>query len=223
MQKLKLTTRTIQILKNFSVINPSIKVKPGNVISTIAPGKTIMARATVEENFETEFAVYEIPRFLSALSLFKDPELILNDKAATIVEGSKKMKYVFADPSVVAAAPDKQVNLPTEDASFRLTNEVMNDVNKVVSVLRLPHIVVTGADGKITIGAADVANPSTDNYAAEVGETDKDFTLVFKAENIKIMPADYDVVISSKGISRFDAENLTYYIAVEDKLSKFGG
>lgn len=223
MQKLKLSNRTIQILKNFSAINLSLRVKPGSVVSTISTSKTIMAKANVSEQFDSEFAIYDISRFLSALSLFKDPELAIEEKCAVISEGSKKMKYVFAELEVVTAAPDKTINLPSEDAVFSLSNQVMNDVNKVVSVLRLPHIVVTGANGKITIGAADVANPTTDTFATEVGETDKNFTLVFKAENIKIMPADYEVAICARGISRFKTDDITYYIAVEDKLSKFEG
>jgi hypothetical protein len=133
------------------------------------------------------------------------------------------MKYVFAELDVVEAAPDKNISLPSEDAVFKLTNDTMNDVSKVVSVLRLPHIVVSGENGKIKIGAADVANPTTDNFATVVGETDKNFSLVFKAENIKIMPADYDVVISAQGVSRFKTDDITYFIAVEAKLSKFGG
>lgn len=223
MQKLKLSNRTIQVLKNFSAINPSLRVKPGNTISTISTGKTIMAKATVAEEFDTEFAIYDISRFLSALSLFKEPELTIEKTHTVISEGSKKMKYVFAELDVVQAAPDKNINLPSEDAVFKLTNDTMNDVNKVVSVLRLPHVVVSGENGKIKIGAADVANPTTDNFASEVGETNKNFSLVFKAENIKIMPADYDVAICARGISRFKAEDVTYFIAVEDKLSKFEG
>jgi hypothetical protein len=223
MQKLKLSARTTQVLKNFSAINPSIHVKPGKVLSTISAGKTIMARADVEEEFESEFAIYDISRFLAALSLFKDPELTIDDKQAVISEGSKKMKYVFSDPKTVVSAPDKTISLPSEDAVFKLNNDVMTDVNKVVSVLRLPHVVVTGSNGKITIGAADVGNPTTDDFATEVGETNKDFSLVFKAENIKIMPADYDVAICARGISRFKAQDVTYFIAVEDKLSKFEG
>jgi hypothetical protein len=223
MQKLKISPRTTQVLKNFSSINPSIHVKPGKVLSTISAGKTIMARANVEEDFESEFAIYDISRFLAALSLFKEPELSIDSKHAVISEGGKKMNYVFSSPATVISAPDKNITLPSEDAVFKLTNDTMNDVNKVVSVLRLPHVVVTGDKGKITIGAADVANPTTDSFATEVGETNKKFSLVFKAENIKIMPADYDVAICARGISRFKAEDLTYFIAVEDKLSKFEG
>ena len=105
--------------------------------------------------------------------------------------------------------------MPSNDVDFRLTNDVMSDVNKIVSVLRLPEIMVQNSGNKITIGASDSKNSTSDNFAIEVGETDKKFRFIFKSENIKIMPGDYDVIISAKGISQFNTTDLTYFIAVE--------
>ena len=215
MQKLKLSQRTIQIFKNFSSINPSVHIKPGKTIATISSSKSIMAKAVIEEEFETEFAIYDISRFLSALSLFKEPELTIDAGFATIVEDKKKMNYVFADPKTIISPPDKQIVMPSKDVEFRLTNDVMSDVNKIVSVLRLPEILVQSSGNKITIGTSDSKNSTSDNFAVEVGETDKKFRFIFKSENIKIMPGDYDVIISAKGISQFNTTDLTYFIAVE--------
>jgi hypothetical protein len=39
---MKLSENTINILKNFSTINKAIEIKPGNVISTISPSKTVI-------------------------------------------------------------------------------------------------------------------------------------------------------------------------------------
>ena len=215
MQKLKLSQRTIQIFKNFSSINPSVHIKPGKTIATISSSKSIMAKAVIEEEFETEFAIYDISRFLSALSLFKEPEIAIDKGFATIAEDKKKMNYVFADPKTVISPPDKRIVMPSNDVDFRLTNDVMSDVNKIVSVLRLPEIMVQNSGNKITIGASDSKNSTSDNFAIEVGETDKKFRFIFKSENIKIMPGDYDVIISAKGISQFNTMDLKYFIAVE--------
>ena len=125
------------------------------------------------------------------------------------------MNYVFADPKTIISPPDKQIVMPSKDVEFRLTNDVMSDVNKIVSVLRLPEILVQSSGNKITIGTSDSKNSTSDNFAVEVGETDKKFRFIFKSENIKIMPGDYDVIISAKGISQFNTTDLTYFIAVE--------
>ena len=55
------------------------------------------------------------------------------------------------------------------------------------------------------------------------GESDETFTFNFKEENLKIIPDTYDVVVSSKLLSRFSSQNydLTYYIALEPD-STFG-
>ena len=63
----------------------------------------------------------------------------------------------------------------------------------------------------------DKKNDTSNEYAVYVGETDQTFDFNFKVENIKIIPGAYDVVISSKLLSRFvnNNLNLTYYIALE--------
>ncbi len=66
---------TLGILKNFSSINSNLLVRPGNKISTITPGKNMMAEATVEETFDVEFGIWDLNKFLGVLSLFSDPVL----------------------------------------------------------------------------------------------------------------------------------------------------
>ena len=79
-----LSEQTINVLKNFAQINPSIQFKPGEVMTTVSPQKTVMAKATVEETFPSGGAIYDLNRFLGVLSLFDEPELIFNDKMVTV-------------------------------------------------------------------------------------------------------------------------------------------
>lgn len=60
-------------------------------------------------------------------------------------------------------------------------------------------------------------NDTSNEFSIVVGETDKEFTMNFKVENIKIVPGPYDVKISTKFLSRFDSKSrkLRYYIALE--------
>ena len=75
--------------------------------------------------------------------------------------------------------------------------------------------VVAGDGSVISIQAYDMKNPSSDNFSIKIGTTDKIFKAVFKSENIKIIPGDYDVDICAKGISRFTGKEVEYWIAVE--------
>lgn len=212
---MKISTNTVNVLKNFAKINPSIVVQEGNVLKTISPSKTIMARAKVETDFATRFAIYNLDRFISTVSLFTDPELKFGDKSVEIFDGNKRTQYTYADESTITKAPDKEINLPSVDVSFLLTNDHLKDVEKAAGVLGLPEIVVFGDGKNIFLQAEDSKNPSGDVYSINIGDTDKTFKAIFKAENIKIIPGEYQITISSRGISHFSGKEVEYWIAVE--------
>ena len=56
---MKFSNESIGILKNFATINPSIIFKPGSVVRTISPQKTVMAAATISETIESTAGVYD--------------------------------------------------------------------------------------------------------------------------------------------------------------------
>ena len=69
----------------------------------------------------------------------------------------------------------------------------------------------------------DTQNDSTDTFHVNLNDSsDKSFRFVFKIENLKMVPGDYDVEISSKGIARFSQNKLQYWIATESS-STYGG
>jgi hypothetical protein len=212
---MKISTNTVNVLKNFAKINPSIVIAEGNVLKTISPSKTIMAKATVETTFDKRFAIYNLDRFLSTLSLFTDAELDFGNKSVTIHGNNKKSQYTYADESTVTKAPEKEIKLPSVDVTFALTNDNLKDVEKAAGVLALPEIAVVGDGTTVSLQAVDTKNPSGDVYSIDIGTTDKVFKAVFKSENIKIIPGDYQVSISSAGISQFSGKEVDYWIAVE--------
>ena len=61
---MKLSDKTINLLKNFSDINQSILFKKGNKLRTISVMKNIMAEAEVQEDFPKDFAIYDLTQFL---------------------------------------------------------------------------------------------------------------------------------------------------------------
>jgi len=210
-----LSSDTLLILKNFSSINSSILFREGNIIRTISPQKTIMASANIAETLTKNFAIYDLPRFLSVISLFDNPELILNDNDVTIVSDKRKLVYTYADPSTFVTPPAKDITFPIADISFELKNEDLQKVQRAANVLQLPEISVFGDGSTISLRAYDSKNPTADSYSSDIGETNSNFNAIFKNENLKIIPNDYTVDISSRGISRFSSSNVTYFIATE--------
>lgn len=218
---MKLSENTISILKNFSLINPSISVKPGNVIRTISPQRSIFASATVEEVFPESFAIYELNKFTSVLSLFEEPDLEFYDKYLKIIKGKYNTRYVYADESTIILPPEKEIKLPSVDIEFDLSAADLNKITRALSVLHMPEISIVGDDGTIYVKAIDNKNANADSFSIAVGVTDKVFNMIIKSENLKIMPKDYKLQISSKGIVKFTSADLNYWIAT-DARSKFG-
>ena len=220
---MKLSEKTIALLKNFSSINQSILFKKGNTIRTMSVMKNILAEVQVEEEFPKDFAIYDLIQFLNGISLYGDPELdFQNESYLNIFDGKhNRTKYFFADPSVIVAPPDKSLTLPSEDVSFKLDTNTLTNLIKAAAVYQVPDLSAVGGDGVVKLVVRDKKNDTSNEFAVVVGETDKVFSFNFKVENIKIIPGTYDVVISSKLLSRFVNEhyNLTYYIALEPDSS----
>ena len=216
---MKLSEKTIALLKNFSSINQSILFKKGNVLRTMSVMKNILAEVDIEECFPQDFAIYDLVQFLNGISLYSDPDLDFeNESHLTIREGKNhRTKYFFADPSVIVAPPEKSLTLPSEDVSFTIDTNNLTQLLKAAAIYQLSDLSVVGSNGVVKLVVPDKKNDSSNEFAIVVGETDKEFSFNFKVENIKILPGTYEVVISKKLLSRFVNKNynLTYYIALE--------
>jgi hypothetical protein len=215
---MKLSESTISILKNFASINQSILVRKGNKLRTISVMKNILAEAEVEETFQKDFAIYDLNQFLNGLSLHQDPELdFSNDTHVVIREGKRRVKYFFADPEVIVSPPEKEISLPSRDICFQLEHSQLDKLKKAAAVYQLNDLSVIGDAGVIRLVVRDKKNDTSNEYSIIVGETDQEFVYNFKVENLKIIPTNYDVVISSKLLSQFTNEryNIKYYIALE--------
>ena len=215
---MKLSDKTILLLKNFSSINQSILFKQGTRLRTMSVMKNILAEATIDEELPKDFVIYDLNQFLNGLSLHQSPELdFAKDEHVVIKEGKMRSKYFFADPSVIVSPPEKEITLPSEDVSFSLASQQLEKLKKAASIYQLPDISAIGDGGVVKLVARDKKNDTSNDFSIVVGETDKQFVFNFKEENLKIIPGSYDVVVSSKLLSRFTAQNyeLTYYIALE--------
>ena len=99
---MKLSVDTVNILKNFSLINPSIAFKAGNSLATMSPQKSVMARADLDDHFPSDGAIYDLSRFLGVISLFETPSYNFKENLLEISGDGKSVSYTFADPSIAA-------------------------------------------------------------------------------------------------------------------------
>ena len=203
---MKISNNTLDILKNFSEINQSVLIKTGKKLKTVSTLKNILAHAEVEEDFPQDFAIYQLNEFIGVLSTMNDPDLTFHDKYVMLSqENGACTKYFYAEPSVVVS-PEKDIKMPSEEINFTLTENQYNDLLKMSSILQLNDILVKGCSKSngIYIAVTNKKNDTSNDYSVKVGEgVDEPFKMYFKTENLKMVVGDYDVFISSQGISYF--------------------
>ena len=217
---MKISTKTLDVLKNFSEINQSIMINQGNKIKTVSALKNILAHAEVEEDFPQDFAIYQLNEFIGVLSTMNNPDLTFHDKYVMLSqENGACTKYFYAEPSVVVS-PEKDINMPSEDINFTLLEKQYNDLLKMSSILQLNDILLKGCpkSNAIYLAVTNKKNDTSNDYSVQVGEgVSEPFKMYFKTENLKMVVGDYNVHISSKGISHFEnmVTKLDYWIALE--------
>ena len=218
---MKISKGTMDVLKNYSEINQSIVIKEGNEIKTISALKNILSRAVVKENFPKDFAIYDLPTFIGFHSTMSEPDFEFNDASMTMKDSSGKGKYFYAEPSLVVTPPEKNIDMPESDINFELKNDVLEDIMKKANVLKLADIGLKSCPKSqgLYLYATNKNNDTSNDYSVQVGTgATKKFNIVFKKDNLKIIPGDYDVTIAN-GISHFvnkDANvELEYWIALE--------
>ena len=218
---MKFSNETANILKNFSMINPSIAFKKGNALATMSPQKSIMARAMLDDEFPADGAIYDLSRFLGVVSLFETPTYVFKENQLEISGNGKSVNYTFADPSMIVTPTKESIDIPEPDLDINIVWDQMNAVLRAANIMQLPEISITG-DEEITLEAINSNDPTSDKYTQSLGpnDTNHKFKFIFKTENMKLMSYDYHCKITSAGISQFTSRNeagpeITYWIAVE--------
>lgn len=216
---MKLSERTLTILKNFSKFNDGILIPVGSTLKTMTAQRNVFVTASVEESFEVEVPLYNVTEFLAALTLFKDPDLEFTDTCVEISAGTNKDKqsiqYHYADKSVIIY-PEKDIKIPKFDLEFPLSAANLESVLNAGRVLNLPNVTLTTKDGDLIMRAQDAANPSSNKFDVVVGEAGDTpaFEVNFKMENLRLLELDYTVGVSFKGIAEFKNEKFGISYAV---------
>ena len=224
---MELSDGTLQCLKNFSGINQNILIKEGNSRKTISEARNVLARANIQENFPKNFGIYDLNEFIGVLSLVDTPRLKFDDEYVTVGDstGRSKVKYFFSSEDTLTT-PQKDITMPEPDVKFVLDNDTLNKLKRAASTLGHNELSITGKDGVLSLSVVESQNYTSNSYSIDIdGEFKSDigFNFILNIGNLKILPGDYDVEISSKLITQFRNKDIdvTYWIALE-KTSNFG-
>ena len=217
---MKLSSNTMNILKNYATINQNLMIKEGKEITTMSAMKNIVARAEVEEEFPQEVAIYDLNEFLSALSLFKSPNLEFQDTYVNITEENNpktSLKYFYSDPSVVTT-PSKMITMPSNEVTFTLESATLSNITKAAAVIGSADLVLENSSGTPSLTVKDKKNDTANSYSMGVDtKGEGKFSFFFKVENLKLIDGKYTVEVSSKNISHMKNEStpIEYWIALE--------
>lgn len=223
---MNISNETIDVLKNFAAINPNIVINPGQVLKTISEAKNIMAIADIQEDFPQSFGIYDLNEFLSVISLIESPDIDFDSKFATIKSSTSSVKYYFSEPEILTT-PQKDITMPECEFGVSITEEQLSQLKKAAAVLGHSELVLSGNDGNITATISDEKDATANTFSFDLdsdNECKNDFDFVINIANLKLLPGDYFVSISSKLISNWTnvsrTAQINYFIALE-KSSEF--
>lgn len=219
------SSKTIEVLKNYLSINKSIIIRPGNVLSTLSVNKNIMSRCVVEETFPQQADIYDLSMLIGALNLCPNPVLDFSNDNCLIISDKatkSKSKLYYSDPDLITPPPDKELDLPEEDVSFILSTEDLKRLQQAASTYGVQDLCLYGLDGKMNICVTDKKNDTSNVYSIELGDTDKEFCYCFKMENLRLIAETYNVSIHMQRVALFEARDgdLKYWIALEPESGK---
>ena len=216
---MKITRQTIDILRNFSTINSSILVKPGSELETISPMKNILAKSQVAENWNRQFAIYDLTEFLGLVTseALENADLEFEEEWVNMLNGTASAKYYYADESTIVK-PEKKLVMPDSEIIFKFTKPDMSRAINTAGILTKPDLAITCDGSTISVVVLDKKDVTSNDFKVSVGEGNGDeYTAYFKTENLKVLKGTYDVSISSRGISHWSNQDipLEYWIALE--------
>ena len=224
---MELCENTLDVLRNFSSINQNIMIRSGNNIKTMSVTRNMIATADVSEQFTKDFGIYDLNEFIGVLGLVDTPNLTFEDDFVIVQDstGRSKIKYFYSAEETLTTAT-KDVKMPEADCKFTLDNSTLNKLKKAAATLGHKEVSIQAKDGVLSLSIVEKQNATSNAFSIDIdGEIKQDavFNFIIDIANLKILPGDYDVEISSKLITQFKNKELplTYWIALE-KSSTYG-
>ena len=217
---MKVSKSTLDTFKNFASINTNLLVREGQTLATVSNSMSILCRASVTESFPREFAIYDLNQFLSLLTMDENADLEFGDESVTVKTGVGKFEFFYAEPSVIKAAPDKEI--PVEEMySFSITKDNIQTIYRAASAISAPFLRVVGSGSEVFLSVGDPNTPKSNSFTMSLGASDREFDARLSIESLKVIPDNYEVTIGTKPVMKFENDDRTYWLAL-DPSSKVG-
>jgi hypothetical protein len=215
---MKLTKKTLDVLKNFSTINSNFYAAGGPLIKTISPMQNILAESVIDQELP-EFGIYDLSEFLSVLSLYEDPDLQFSADWVDISWPSKSgtsVRFHFASKRILTIS-DKSIDISDFTVSVDLPKTLLADTIRSGAVLQLSDIVLKSDGNRTTFGIVDKKDGNKNTHLTSIPDAPESvpYEIYFKRENLKMVADNYVLSVSPQGISKFTSDNIVYWVAME--------
>jgi len=173
MNDYEVSDSTLKILKNFSAISASVRLRKGKTQRTVSSAKSIMAIAEFVDPWPMETPIYQLPELMNNLTSYDNPTLTFEETQFVIRgKGSPShVEYPYSDESVVIMPPEKNFDLSDPVAVFTLPAKAVAEIKKFSSVNNLPTVTIEldgGTASSIIVKPMDEKNPATRCYSYPV-------------------------------------------------------
>lgn len=216
---MKISKRTIEILKNYASINPSIFIDERNVIKTRSLAGNIIAVADVEEEL-WDFGIFNLTELLNMISLFdiEETDFIDEGNIMVIKNGRRRFKYKYTQsdrlPVYGKIKPSEHYKAFSEwDASFNFSEDDLISCKKSASIMKLDLISISMNEGN---GIFKVMKDDGDvnKFDIEIEGSGK-CDIKFSVKNMIFLPGNYRVDICDKKLVKFtrDCNKIFYLLA----------
>ncbi len=217
---MKLSERTIKILKNFTQLNPGIVLQPGKNQRTCDEQKSSFAMVELDEDFPLDFAIYDLGTFLSCVSEFKDVNVEFDEDAATISSGGFKVVYRAAAPDLVVSIPkDKNIKITEPITEFVLKKDDFNKILSLCALTNLKDVVISGSDEVLSIRGVDPKDETSNQMEFTLPEKfeGEDFNASFKLDLMRFIPDAYTVSIHERTGKFVSSDGRLSYVIARSK------
>lgn len=227
---MKFSKATIQILKSFATVNTGIYLQQGKFIMTRSVNGATYGETTLPDGEEISFdvAIYDLPAFLSVLSLSgEDSDIQQTTRGDILIKGEgSEIVWPASDPTAITY-PKKPINFPTANVEFDISSDTYNKFMRIARGTGCDTLVITNKEDKVVIEGYDkitdtrLEKPIT-TFEISDYTYDTPFNFIINMSNMKQQPDNYRVKLWATGdkfAAKFEGDHTNWVLAVESDSS----
>ncbi len=209
---MNLSPETIEILQQFSTINESIKIEPGNVLRIMDKSRAIYGNATIAEDFPNTVSIASIREFLALYDLFEEPTLTFSNKSVEITDGDQHSTYWYADEGAFKDIPRSvKKSYQTE---VKISKAQLQTLLRAAYTLKVPDIRFFSDREGVHVRAINTEMSTSNYYDILLSpEPASGLDVRLHIDRCKLLARDYTIGVGGSPAVFFMSTGLEYAVA----------